>query len=196
MSTDGVLRIVALNIQSGGAPRVKALTAALSGLDPDVVVLGEAYPTGHAQVVLDALRAIGPSTGSPPRATTSRSRAGSPSHRASHSMRRCSRSQAGRTASVSWRCASAASSLAAPTSPSSGPRSRSGATSSCPAPGAGSRSLRSSSATGTAVPRSSTRRARPLCRSRVREPLGDGLGGCLARPQPRGSRVHLVQPQA
>lgn len=59
LSTHGTLSIVALNLRSGGAPRVKALTAALAAHEPDLVVLGEAYPTGHAQVVLDALRSVG-----------------------------------------------------------------------------------------------------------------------------------------
>ena len=59
MSTDGTLRIVALNLRSGGAPRAAALAAALAAHGPDVVVLGEAYPTGHAQAVLDALRGVG-----------------------------------------------------------------------------------------------------------------------------------------
>ena len=59
MSTDGTLRTFALNLRSGGAPRVGALAAALAAHDPDLVVLGEAHPTGHAQVVLDALRAVG-----------------------------------------------------------------------------------------------------------------------------------------
>ena len=59
MSVDGTLRIVALNLRSGGAPRVRALAAALAAHEPDIVVLGEAYPTGHPQVVLDALGEAG-----------------------------------------------------------------------------------------------------------------------------------------
>lgn len=59
MSTDGTLRIVALNLRSGGAPRAGALAAALAAHGPDIVVLGEAYAAGHAQVVLDALRGVG-----------------------------------------------------------------------------------------------------------------------------------------
>ena len=59
MSTDGTLRIVALNLRSGGAPRAGALKAALAAHEPDLVVLGEAYPTGHTQVVLDSLRGVG-----------------------------------------------------------------------------------------------------------------------------------------
>jgi exonuclease III len=59
VSTDGRLRIVALNLRYGGAPRVKAVTAALATHEPDLVVLSEAYPTAHKQVVLDALRAVG-----------------------------------------------------------------------------------------------------------------------------------------
>jgi exonuclease III len=54
-----MLRIVALNLRSGGAPRAVALTAAITAHDPDVVVLGEAYPTGHRQEVLDALSGKG-----------------------------------------------------------------------------------------------------------------------------------------
>jgi exodeoxyribonuclease-3 len=53
------VRIVALNIQSGGARRSSVIASALSELDPDVVVLGEAYPSGHAQAVLDGLRSFG-----------------------------------------------------------------------------------------------------------------------------------------
>ena len=59
LSTDGNLRVVALNVRSGGAPRAMALTAAIELHEPDVVVLGEAYPTGHVQVVLEALCGIG-----------------------------------------------------------------------------------------------------------------------------------------
>lgn len=59
MPINGMLRIVALNLRSGGAPRVEALVAAVDAHRPDVVVLGEAYPTGHQQVVLDALGGIG-----------------------------------------------------------------------------------------------------------------------------------------
>jgi len=50
VSTDGMLRIVALNLRYGGAPRAKALTAALATHEPDLVVLSEAYPTAHKQV--------------------------------------------------------------------------------------------------------------------------------------------------
>lgn len=59
MGTNGILRVVALNLRNGGAPRVKALVAALVAHQPDVVVLGEAYPTGHPQVILEALKRIG-----------------------------------------------------------------------------------------------------------------------------------------
>ena len=59
MSTDVSLRIVALNIMGGGAPRAASIADALSALDPHVVVLSEAYPTGRTQKVLEALSRTG-----------------------------------------------------------------------------------------------------------------------------------------
>lgn len=59
-STDPkTLRIAALNLRQGGAPRAAAIAAALNALGPDVVVLSEAYPTGGRQRVLDFLAADG-----------------------------------------------------------------------------------------------------------------------------------------
>ncbi|HEY5434997.1 MAG TPA: hypothetical protein VIK13_07175, partial [Candidatus Limnocylindrales bacterium] len=60
MFTDGSLRIVALNVRSGGASRAKAIATALAAHEPDIVVVGEAYPLGRRGEVLgDALAAIG-----------------------------------------------------------------------------------------------------------------------------------------
>jgi exodeoxyribonuclease III len=46
-------------LRVGGRWRPTALPAALSVWQPDLVVLGEAYPIDHPQTVLDALRDIG-----------------------------------------------------------------------------------------------------------------------------------------
>ena len=53
------LRIVGLNIQHGGLPRAKAIAAALETLDPDVVVLSEAWPFGRGQPLIDLLAPLG-----------------------------------------------------------------------------------------------------------------------------------------
>ena len=53
------LRIAALNLRQGGGPRAAAIAGALGALNPDVVILSEAYPTDGTQRVLDLLAADG-----------------------------------------------------------------------------------------------------------------------------------------
>jgi exodeoxyribonuclease III len=54
------LRMVALNTRSGGGNRALALAAALAAREPDVVVVGEAYPDGpRAARLRDALGEVG-----------------------------------------------------------------------------------------------------------------------------------------
>lgn len=43
----GRLRVVALNVQSGGGPRARQLADAIAAHDPDLAVVSEAYPKGE-----------------------------------------------------------------------------------------------------------------------------------------------------